>query len=77
MANADLNRDRFIVVGVKHYHNGDRDILGVEEFVDDAQYYQLVNSNIKPDINFEYNAGQAGAGALERAHQGGPSPHES
>jgi len=55
MANADLDRDRFIVVGVKHHPNGNRDILGVDDFVDDASYYQLVHSNIEPDIHFEYS----------------------
>lgn len=55
MANADLTRDRFIVVGVKHHANGDRDILGVDDFIDDASYYQLVHSNIEPDIHFEYS----------------------
>lgn len=54
MANADLDRDRFIVVGVKHHTNGDRDILGVDDFIDDASYYQLVHNNIEPDIHFEY-----------------------
>ena len=44
-----------IVVGVKHHPNGDRDILGIEEFIDDASYYQLVHSNIEPDIHFEYS----------------------
>lgn len=28
--------------------------LGVEELMDDATYYQLVHSNIEPDIHFQY-----------------------
>ena len=54
MANAQLDRDRFIVVGIKHQPDGSRLILGVEDFVDDAGYYQMVHSNIEPDIHFEY-----------------------
>ena len=54
MANASLDRDRFIIVGVKHQADGSRVVLGVEDFVDDAGYYQLVHSNIEPDIHFEY-----------------------
>ena len=54
MANAALEEDRYIVVGVKHYPNSERAFLGVEEFMDDATYYQLVHSNIEPDIQFEY-----------------------
>lgn len=54
MANADLQSDRYIIVGVKHYPSGEREVLGVEDYVDDASYYQLVHSNIEPDIQFEY-----------------------
>ncbi|MDO7854435.1 AlbA family DNA-binding domain-containing protein [Hymenobacter convexus] len=54
MANAALEEDRYIVVGVKHYPNSERAFLGIEEFMDDATYYQLVHSNIEPDIQFEY-----------------------
>lgn len=54
MANAALDEDRYIVVGVKHHPSSERMFLGVEEFVDDATYYQLVHSSIEPDIHFEY-----------------------
>lgn len=54
MANAALEEDRYIVVGVKHHPGSERVFLGVEEFIDDATYYQLVHSNIEPDIHFEY-----------------------
>ena len=54
MANAALEEDRYIVVGIKHHPSSERVILGVEEFMDDATYYQLVHSNIEPDIHFEY-----------------------
>lgn len=54
MANAALEEDRYIVVGVKHHPSSERVFLGVEEFIDDATYYQLVHTNIEPDIHFEY-----------------------
>lgn len=54
MANAALEEDRYIVVGIKHHPSSERVILGAEEFMDDATYYQLVHSNIEPDIHFEY-----------------------
>jgi Putative DNA-binding domain len=54
MANAALEEDRYIVVGIKHQPSSERVFLGVEEFMDDATYYQLVHSNIEPDIQFEY-----------------------
>lgn len=56
MANANSDQDRHIVVGVKHYPSNERYILGVEEFIDDATYHQLIHSNIEPEINFEYFA---------------------
>ncbi len=55
MANAAVDGDRYIVVGVKHYPNEEREILGVDEYIDDASYYQLVHSNIEPDISLEYS----------------------
>jgi len=54
MANAALEEDRYIVVGVKHQPSSERVFLGIEEFMDDATYYQLVHSNIEPDVHFEY-----------------------
>ena len=53
MANAALEKDRHIVVGIKHQPCSERVFLGVEEFINDATYYQLVHSNIEPDIHFE------------------------
>ncbi len=54
MANADTKDDRFIIIGVKHFPDGSRSVLGVDEFVDDASYQKLVNDNVEPDLNFEY-----------------------
>ena len=36
MANAALEEDRYIVVGVKHHPSSERVFLGVEEFIDDT-----------------------------------------
>jgi len=55
MANANLNRDRYIVVGVKHQPDGDRIILGIQDIIDDATYYQLIHTSVEPDIHFEYS----------------------
>lgn len=56
MANADIEGDRFIVIGVKHRSTGERELLGVsrEEFIDQANYQQLIRENIEPDISIEY-----------------------
>ncbi|MBJ6143682.1 helix-turn-helix domain-containing protein [Hymenobacter sp. BT559] len=56
MANADTRGDRFIIIGVKHYPDGRRDILGIDNFIDDAIYQKLVNDNIEPELRFEYSA---------------------
>lgn len=56
MANSKYNGNKFIVIGVKDYVNGSREVVGVaeEELVDQASYQQLILSNIEPDINFRF-----------------------
>jgi hypothetical protein len=56
MANADVEGDRHIVVGVKHRPDGTREFLGIApaDFVDPATYQQLVHANIEPEINLDY-----------------------
>jgi hypothetical protein len=56
MANADVNGDRYIIIGVKYKNSGDRDIVGIakEDFVDSAIYQQLVRDNIEPELNIDY-----------------------
>jgi hypothetical protein len=55
MANAKTSNERYIIVGVKHRANGEREILGIEkDFIDDATYQQIVNQNIEPELNFIY-----------------------
>jgi hypothetical protein len=55
MANSKTNEDKFIIIGINHKANGNRDIIGInEDFIDDAIYQQLINENIEPEIDFKY-----------------------
>ncbi len=55
MANAKVSTDRYIIVGVLHQSNENRDLLGIgEEFIESAIYHQLIRENIEPEIHFEY-----------------------
>ncbi len=55
MANARLDHERYIIVGINYKTNGERDILGIsEDFVDDATYQELISENIEPEIPFKY-----------------------
>lgn len=55
MANADTKDDRFIIMGVKHMPDSERQILGVDEFTDEASFQQIINDNIEPELRFEYS----------------------
>ena len=55
LANAITTNKKYIIVGVKHFPDGSRNLLGIDEpFIDDAQYQQLVLANIEPDLDFKY-----------------------
>src|SRR5713101_6592823 len=56
MANASISADRHIIVGVKHYPDGDREYPGIEEneFMDSATYHQLIRENVEPEVHFDY-----------------------
>lgn len=56
MANADVENDRYIIIGVKHKPSGDRKMLNIkkEEFIDSAIYQQIIRENIEPDIKLDY-----------------------
>ena len=56
MANADVENDRYIIIGVKHKPSGDRKMFNIkeEEFIDSAIYQQIIRENIEPDIKLEY-----------------------
>lgn len=58
MANADIDGDRYIIIGVDYKSSNDRDFVGIkkEEFIDSATYQQLIKDNIEPEINIDYFA---------------------
>ncbi|AHJ95546.1 AlbA family DNA-binding domain-containing protein [Hymenobacter swuensis] len=57
MANAQVSGDRYLIVGVKHYPDNTREILGVppEDQLDDASYHKAILENIEPEIPFAYS----------------------
>lgn len=56
MANADIEGERLIIIGVKHKSNGNREIRPIknEEFIDSANYQQLVRENVEPELKIDY-----------------------
>ena len=56
MTNADVENDRYIIIGVKLKSSGDREILNIEErdFIDSATYQQIIRENIEPEIKLDY-----------------------
>jgi len=57
MANADVENDRYIIIGVSHKSSGDREILNIKkgDFIDSAIYQQIIRENIEPDIKLDYS----------------------
>lgn len=56
MANADVENDRHIIIGVNYKPSGDREILNIkkEDFIDSAIYQQIIRENIEPEIKLDY-----------------------
>ncbi|MDF2882851.1 MAG: ATP-binding protein [Clostridiaceae bacterium] len=54
MANSMDEGDKYIIIGVKDKINGEKEIIGIEETKEQAEFQQLVNENIEPKIKFEY-----------------------
>jgi hypothetical protein len=56
MANADVENDRYIIIGVNHKSSGNREILNIKkgDFIDSAIYQQIIRENIEPDIKLDY-----------------------
>jgi len=56
MANADIEGDRYIVIGVIYKNSNDRELKGInkDEFIDSAAYQELIRENIEPQIIFDY-----------------------
>jgi len=57
MANADVENDRYIIIGVSHKSSGDREILNIKkgDFIDSAIYQQIIRENIEPEIKLDYS----------------------
>ncbi len=58
MANADVAGPRRIILGVKKRPDGSYDVPGIpaEEFVESAEWEQLVHDNIEPQIHMTYRS---------------------
>jgi len=56
MANADIDGERIIIIGVKHEPHGQRKIVPIQdaEFVDAANYQQLIRENVEPELPISY-----------------------
>ncbi len=56
MANADIRGERFIIVGIKHKPNGEKEFLSIQEneFIDVSTYQQLIHENIEPELSISY-----------------------
>lgn len=55
MANSSYSGNRYIICGVKHVSDSEKQILGIEGTpADSAGYTQLFNANIEPEVHFEY-----------------------
>lgn len=52
-ANAWRRADAFIVIGVKE-QKGEKSVVGIAEFLDDAQLQQFVNSKTQKPLSFSY-----------------------
>ncbi len=56
MANADIQGERLVIVGIKHKPNGEKEFLPIQtdEFIDVSTYQQLIHENIEPELSISY-----------------------
>lgn len=54
MANHLSGEDKYIIIGVKRKKTGDLKFQNVINPIDQASYQQFLDSNIEPQLNFEY-----------------------
>lgn len=56
LANADTPNAKLIITGVKHRPGFERELTGIcpSDFVDDANYQNIIRENIEPDIEISY-----------------------
>jgi len=55
-ANANVDGDKLIIIGIKKTPAGEITIIGIkqDEFIDASVYQQVINENVEPDLNFDY-----------------------
>lgn len=55
-ANANVDGDKLIIIGIKKTPAGEITIIGIkqDEFIDSSVYQQIINENVEPDLNFDY-----------------------
>ncbi|MEO6963939.1 MAG: ATP-binding protein [Puia sp.] len=56
MANANIEGEWFIIIGVKLFPDGEREIAGVPSLTDAATYQQLVADNIENELSISYES---------------------
>jgi len=56
MANSYKEDEKYIIVGIKAYPNGNKEIVGInrDEFKDSSEYQQFISENIEPILKLEY-----------------------
>lgn len=54
-ANHLSDDDKFIIIGIKEKEDKSKELFGIDNPTDEANYRQFINENIEPQINFEYN----------------------
>jgi len=56
MANADIKEEKYIIIGIKKYTDGNYDVIGINktDFIDAATYQQIITENIEPYLSIEY-----------------------
>jgi hypothetical protein len=53
-ANAWRRADAYIIIGIKELKGGEKSVVGIAEFLDDAQLQQFVNSKTQKPLSFSY-----------------------
>lgn len=54
MANSNYEGDKYIIVGVKDKKGNNKEVIGIDEVREQAEFEQLVHENIEPAIKYEF-----------------------